>query len=371
MMPPDIPSSLPPTADQTTVSSDVPHSDTVAIVVVTHQSATHLDDLAQALLPQLRNDDKVVIVDNASTDDTLAVARALEEKVTVIDTGANLGFSGGCQVGARATQAPLLLFLNPDSQPHPDCIEQLRAAARRHPDWGAWQATVLTPDAKISGSGGVVHYLGIGYAGDSGRSLNALPSHDREITFPSGAAMVVRREAWEKVGGLDRRYFMYGEDLDLGLRLWLAGYRVGLIPEARVTHDHEFNKGTFKWFWLERNRWRTVLSVYPALLLVVVAPALVIAELGLIAAALRQGWLSPKLRAQATVIADLPRTLARRRVVQRTRRIGAAEFASHLTGSLDSPYMTAASNPLLRAPQLAYWWLVRQILTFFTPTASE
>ena len=82
---------------------------------------------------------------------------------------------------------------------------------------------------------------------------------------------------------------MYGEDLDLGLRLWLAGHRVGLVPAARVTHSYEFDKGSGKWFWLERNRWRTVLSVYPTALLVLLVPALLAAELGLLAVAAAPG----------------------------------------------------------------------------------
>src|SRR5205814_1452970 len=84
----------------------------------------------------------------------------------------------------------------------------------------------------------------------------------------------------------------YGEDLDLGLRLWLAGHRVGLLPQARVVHGYEYEKGSYKWFWLERNRWRTVLSVYPAPLLALVAPALLAGELALLAVAARQGWLA-------------------------------------------------------------------------------
>jgi N-acetylglucosaminyl-diphospho-decaprenol L-rhamnosyltransferase len=149
--------------------------------------------------------------------------------------------------------------------------------------------------------------------------------------------MVVRRSAWEQLHGLDREYFMYGEDLDLGLRLWLAGHRVGLVPDARVVHSYEFDKGTAKWFWLERNRWRTVLSVYPASLLALLAPALLATELALLAVAAREGWLGAKLRAQAATIAGLPRTLRRRRVVQRTRRISAGKLAERLTASLDSP----------------------------------
>jgi len=338
-------------------------SDAVAVVVVTHQSADHLPGLLQALLPQLCEDDELAIVDNASTDGTPQLARSFGERVRVIETNANLGFAGGCHVGAESTQAPLLLFLNPDSQPRQECLQRLRAAASEHPDWGAWQAAVLLDDDRINTSGGIVHYLGFGWAGDCERPISALPGEDREIPFPSGAAMIVRRSAWEQLGGLGRDYFMYGEDLDLGLRLWLAGHRVGLVPDARVTHSYEFDKGTAKWYWLERNRWRTVLSVYPAALLALLAPALLAAEIGLLAIAAREGWLRAKLRAQAASIAALPRTFARRRAVQRTRRIGSGEFAAHLTSSLDSPYLSAADSRWLSVPQALYWRLVSGVLS--------
>jgi N-acetylglucosaminyl-diphospho-decaprenol L-rhamnosyltransferase len=334
----------------------------MAVVVVSHQSAGHLGALVGALAPQLADGDELLIVDNASTDGSAAVARSLGGRLTVIETGENLGFAGGCHAGADASDAPLLLFLNPDCQPHPDCLGLLRRAASEHPDWGAWQATVLLDDGRINTSGGVVHYLGIGWAGDCELPLSALAQEDHEIAFPSGAAMVVRRECWEALGGLDRDYFMYGEDLDLGLRLWLQNRPVGLVPGARVTHSYEFDKGTSKWFWLERNRWHTVLSVYPPALLALLAPALLAAELGLLAVAARQGWLAAKLRAQAAVIVGLGGILRRRRLVQRARQVSAQEFATHLTSSLDSPYLAAADSPWIRVPQALYWRLVRRAL---------
>jgi hypothetical protein len=337
----------------------------IAVVVVTYQSAEHIASLAAAVEPQLDDGDELVIVDNASTDGTAEQARSLGGRLRVIETGGNIGFAGGCHVGASSTQAPLLLFLNPDSQPRPDCLERLRAASLAHPDWDAWQAAVLLDDEHINSSGGIVHYLGIGWAGDCGRPLSALASEDREVAFPSGAALTIRRETWTQTGGLDRAFFMYGEDLDLGLRLWLSGRRVGVVPGAQVIHSYEFHKGSDKWFWLERNRWRMLLSVYPWSLLVLLAPALLAAELGLLAIAARQGWLRAKLRAQAATIAGLPLALARRHGVQGERRASARAFASHLTSSLNSPYLASADSRWLSALQALYWRVVSGILGRF------
>ena len=241
-------------------------ADAVAVVVVTHNSADHLPDLIGAVSQQLREDDEFVIVDNLSTDATVEIARmtAVDRgRLRVIETGTNDGFAAACHVGADATTAPLLLFLNPDCVPEPGCLQELRAAGATQPDWGAWQAAVLLPDASINTDGGVIHYIGIGWAGDCGLPATQLPEQPREVAFPSGAALTVRRPVWDELGGLDPSYFLYVEDPDLGLRMWLSGHPVGIVPAARVVHGYEFEKGTGKWFWLERNRWRTVLSVYP------------------------------------------------------------------------------------------------------------
>jgi N-acetylglucosaminyl-diphospho-decaprenol L-rhamnosyltransferase len=341
----------------------VSDADALAVVVVSHDSAEHLPALLEALEPQLAPDDELIVVDNVSADGSAAVARDAPGRAQVIETGVNLGFAGGCHVGAKATSAPLLLFLNPDSYPAPGCLQHLRAAAPAHPSWGAWQAAVLAPDDTINSDGGVVHFLGMGWAGDCGKPVTALPVTAGEPAFPSGAAMVVRRATWDRLGGLDASYFLYGEDLDLGLRIWLAGERIGVVPVARVIHSYEFEKGTGKWFWLERNRLRTVLSVYPLPLLVLLAPGLVAAELALVAIAAVNGWLGAKLRAQLAVLAGLPQTLRRRRAVQATAQLTAAQFASHLTAALDSDFLPLEADGWPARLQAGYWRLVRAALS--------
>lgn len=334
----------------------------MAIVVVTYQSAEQLPGLANAILSQMGPADEIAIIDNASSDDTSDLARRLFGPSAVIEAGANLGFAAGCHLGVEVTQAPLLCFLNPDSRLDSQCIERLRETALQRHEWSAWQATVLLDDTHINTSGGVIHYLGIGWAGDCGAPVARLGQPRTEIAFPSGAAMVVRREDWDALGGMDPAYFMYGEDLDFGLRLWLSGRRVGFVPNAYVHHDYEFDKGAYKWFWLERNRWRTILSVYPWPLLAFLLPSLLLAEIALLVIATRNGWLVPKLRSQVATLRDLRWIFTRRRKVQSMRCVSSAEFASHLTASLESPYLNAVNSPIVSKPQAFYWWLVRQLL---------
>ena len=334
--------------------------DALAVVVVTHDSAGQLAALTASLTPQLRGDDELVIVDNASSDATVSMARNLGERAQVIETRVNAGFAAGCRRGVQASAAPLLFLLNPDTVLADGALERLRAVAAGRPDWAAWQPAVMLPDGRINTAGGVVHFLGIGWAGRCGHGAGELATQPYEAAFASGAALVVRRADWQQLGGLRDDYFLYGEDLDLGLRLWLAGRRVGVEPRARVTHDYVFDRGAQKWFLLERNRWRTLLATYPLALLVALAPALVAAELGILAVAARDGWLRAKLRAQLATALGLPRALARRRAVQGTRRIGAAAFAAHLTAELDSPNLAAPRAAATLGA--AYWRLTRLLL---------
>jgi N-acetylglucosaminyl-diphospho-decaprenol L-rhamnosyltransferase len=333
-------------------------SPAIAVVVVTHNSAAKLDALSASLAGELDGDDELVVVDNASSDGTADRARRLG--LNVLESGGNLGFAGGCRLGVAATRAPLVFLLNPDARVCAGAIALLRATADAQPVWAAWQPVVLLPDGAINTAGGVVHYLGVGWAGRCGEDAATLPQARYETGFASGAALVVRRAVWEELDGMRDDYFLYGEDLDFGLRVWLAGRRVGVEPRARVIHDYEFDKGPQKWFLLERNRWRTVIATYPLALLLAVAPALIANELGLLFVAARGGWLAEKLRAHLATLAGLRREVARRRSVQRGRRIGSAELAAQLTGSLDSPFLPVP--PVLRAAVRGYWWLARRAL---------
>jgi N-acetylglucosaminyl-diphospho-decaprenol L-rhamnosyltransferase len=336
----------------------------LAVVVVTYRSARSVGETLRALSSQLREDDELVVVDNASGDGIAAVVRETAPRATIVELEENRGFAAGCIVGVERSSAPLLLFLNPDAVPAPGCIEALRTAAHERPGWGAWQALVtMDSGRRINSSGGVTHFLGMGWAGSCGDPVGDAPPGLSEVDFASGAALCVRRQTWERVGGFEDRYFMYGEDLDLGLRVWLNGLAVGLVPAARVEHDYDFHKGERKWFLLERNRWWTVLSDYPTGLLVALLPALLAAELTLLAIAARGGWLRAKLRSQAAVLRELPQILERRRAVQERCAVGATEVSEHLSASLDNPNLgDVARMPAVVALQRWYWEAVRVAL---------
>jgi GT2 family glycosyltransferase len=285
----------------------------------------------------------------------------------VIESGANLGYGAGNNLGAREARGELLLFLNPDAEPAPgfrDAIERPLADGR---GWAAWQGLVTAEEGRVVNTrGGIVHFTCIAWAGGAGEPVPepgadpAAPGREAEeaagIGFVSGACLAIPRATFEEVGGFAEDYFLYQEDVDLSLRLRLRGGRLGREPDARVDHAYEFEKGATKWRRLERNRWATIIRTYPAPLLVVVMPALLATELALIPASLAGGWLPQKLASWADVLRALPGLVRARRRIQASAAIGAGQFASALTADLDSSYLgSAARSRVLRSALRAYW----------------
>jgi hypothetical protein len=324
-------------------------------VVVTFNSSAAVAASLPALGEQLGAGDELVVVDNASHDDTVATVLAIVPSAVVVRNAANAGFAAGANAGARAATGDLLLFLNPDATPAPGFVEAIRAPRR---DWTAWMGLVTTDGGRgVNSSGGVVHFTGIAWAGQA--AIDA----PREVAFLSGACLAVPRDAWERAGGFAADYFMYHEDVDLSLRLRLAGGRLGVEPAAAVDHDYAFAKGAAKWRMLERNRWATIVRCYPGPLLALLAPALLATELALLPVAAAGGWLPEKLRANADVVRALPRLRRERRAIQAGRTIAAAELGAWMTPALDSPFLgRAGSSRVLRWSLAAYWRLVLSAL---------
>jgi GT2 family glycosyltransferase len=316
--------------------------------MVTYNSAVAVRATLPALVGQLGPADELVVVDNRSSDDTRALVRELAPDAVVVESPANVGFAAGVNAGARAARGELLVILNPDAVPAPGFVEAIRAPD----DWTAWMGLVRA-GAGVNSSGGVVHFTGIAWAGQ------AAPAGAREVAFLSGACLAIARARFLDAGGFSEPYFMYQEDVDLSLRLRLAGARLGVEPAAVVDHDYEFAKGPAKWRLLERNRWATLVRCYPARLLVLLAPALAATELALLVVAAAGGWLPQKLMAMGDTLRALPRLRRERRAIQATRTIPAHEFARALTPDLDSPFLgRAGRSRLLRALLRGYWRLV-------------
>jgi N-acetylglucosaminyl-diphospho-decaprenol L-rhamnosyltransferase len=219
----------------------------LAVVVVNHNAGRYVGrciDSVRSTADDLRIE--VVIVDNASIDGS---SERMEE-ARVIRNPDNRGFARAANQGIRATSAPFVLLLNPDAQIVGGSLSALVKVARERPRAGAVGALVRNPDGSIQPSARRVPRLGealghafLGPVAPRNRWTRSYTladwdrSSERKVEWVSGSAMLLRREAIDRVGLFDEGYFMYVEDVDLCTRLRNAGWRVLFSPELEVVHQ--------------------------------------------------------------------------------------------------------------------------------------
>ena len=220
----------------------------VAVVAVTYSPgevlSAFLDSLAEATTRPL----DVVLADNGSTDGSVEAA-AERADVRVVATGANLGYGGAANVGVNATTADFVVVANPDIVWAPHALDRLVDAAARWPTGAAFGPMIKTPDGVVYPSARALPSLahGIGHAvfgwwwprnrwTAAYRREREAPA-ERTTGWLSGSCLLLRRDAFDAVGGFDPSYFMYFEDLDLGDRLARAGWHNVYVPAAVVTHQ--------------------------------------------------------------------------------------------------------------------------------------
>ena len=336
----------------------------LSVVIVAWNSLAELERTLPALLAELGPEDELIVVDNDSSDATLARLPELAPAARLVRMGRNVGFAAGVNAGAAEARGDLLVMLNPDAAPAPGFGEAIRRPWREGRGWAAWQALVAEAGGTtINSAGNPLHFTGIVWAGMHGEPLAAAPPAG-EVTVLSGACLAIPRATWEEIGGFPKQFFLYHEDVDLSLRLRLRGGTLGIESAAIVAHDYEFGASAGrKMRWLERNRLAFLVRAYPAPLLVLLAPALIATELALLFVSAAGGWGGQKLAANWEALRWLPRLLLERRRIQRTRTVASAEFAGWLSADLDSPFIAgpARSWPVRMALR-AYLGTVRALL---------
>ena len=221
----------------------------LAAVVINYDSGEHLGNcLAELSAAAGDAPGDFIVVDNASTDDSLSAAKD-HSAVQVIQNPKNVGYGTACNEGFRTTAAPFVCFLNPDVVPAAGSLSALAAAMAERPEVGVLGPRLNNPDGSRYPSCRVVPSLSVavGHAvlglltpnNRFTRTYQLLDGNhavEQEVDWVSGAAMMVRREAFEQVGGFDESYFMYVEDVDLCSRLRHAGWKAVYFPEAQMMH---------------------------------------------------------------------------------------------------------------------------------------
>ena len=234
----------------------------VSVIIPTWNGRDLLRAALQSLRAQSYRDFEIVIVDNGSSDGTAAMLRAEFPEAVVVPLPENRGFAVAVNAGLRAARGRYLMLFNNDAEAEPRWLEALVAVLDARPEVGSVASKMLTArDPSVVDSAGAAMGL---FAYDIGRGERDGARFDsaREILCPCAGAAAYRRELFDAVGLFDEAFFAWFEDVELGIRAQLAGFRCWYEPQARVRHHAHASAG-------QLNIPKTVFTVRNALLLFV------------------------------------------------------------------------------------------------------
>lgn len=313
----------------------------------------------------------LIIVDNHSTDHTREIVERLAPAAQLIRNSENRGYAGACNQGMRLALdrgSDICILVNQDMSFAESWLEPLVDALREDSQIGAAQSLIyLYPEKTLINScGNALHYLGFGFTRCYRQTREQCRCDSiEERAYCSGAAVAYSRVALEKVGLFDESFFMYHEDTDLSWRMRLAGYKTVVVPSSRVYHEYEFSRSIQKFYYIERNRLLTIFRNYSIRTLLLIAPMLIVWEIGLmlyavLGALAKKQTLGIREKMRVGGFFLKPSTwvslVSARARVQRLRRVADRDIVRLFTDTIE---FQDVENPLLKTvanPMTALYW---------------
>lgn len=252
----------------------------VTVIIPNYNGKIHLNQCLEEVYRNTTIEMDVIVVDNGSNDDSIRQARALYPQVKYVELDQNYGFSKAVNVGIELTETPYVFLLNNDAFIKKGCIERLLKTIKKNKQIFSVEAKILQyqePD-KIDSAG--TYYQALGWAFARGNGSEAEKYNQRAFTFAScGAAALYRKDILDIIGRFDEKYFAYLEDIDVGYRAKIAGYRNVYEPEAQVLHVGSATTGSkyndFKVQYSARNNMYLIYKNMPGLQILWNAPLLI------------------------------------------------------------------------------------------------
>lgn len=320
----------------------------VSIVIPNWNGKKYLKDCITSLRGQTHNNLEIIVVDNASKDDSVEYLQKNFPDTKIIQHRSNLGFGAANNTGISAAQGEYIMMLNNDTRLEPNCIEELIRSIERNKKYGACASKILLENEDnlldVAGIAVCLDGLSIG----RGRLESSDKFNDEEeVFFASDCACLYKKEMLEDIGLTNEVYdvdfFAYADETDMGWRAQLAGWKCIYNPKAVVYHLHSASSGSyssFKAFLVERNRIWVAIKSFPVSFLI----------LGLFYTILRYSYqalgaftgkgaagrftkeankfelIKILIKANASAFSGLPKMLKKRREIMKKKRVSNREL---------------------------------------------
>jgi GT2 family glycosyltransferase len=278
-----------------------------SIIIVTFNHRREIDACLRSMEMHFA-DAEIIVVDNLSTDGTLDHVRQRYPRVRAVSSGRNDGFGAGVNLGVHMACGTFLAIINPDIEVLPGWLESLIAVLEEQPQVGLVTPTILLAANadNANACGNSPHLTGLTFCIGLHQPAPAPSDAPHPVSAISGAAFVLRRSLWDRLGGFDEQFFMYLEDTDISWRVLRSGYTIAHVPASRVWHDYELTMSATKMYYLEYNRLLLLRRNMASATLAILSPALLATEALIWAFCLRKGqaYLRAKWRSYCQLWSD-------------------------------------------------------------------
>lgn len=353
----------------------------IAIVYLSFHCEPYIDDVVSSLKKLTYPHDRVefIVVDNPHPEFGPSV-KYLEETVmplsgreiphtTLLPQATNLGFAGGNNAGVKWAlehDFDYVFFHNNDGFMAANCLEPIIKVMEADKTIGAAQSLMLLhPETDlVNSTGNAFHYLGFGFCNEYRRPIAQLTLPPvKDVAYASGAALMMRADLIREYGMWDEDFFLYHEDLEWSLRLRVVGYRSVMIRDSVFYHKYQFSRSISKFYWMERNRYGTMLMFFRWPTLILLAPMVLALELGLILFALKGGWWEERKKVYSywSKWTNWQVWLKKRVHIQSIRKINDRDLFNLAVPGIyfqdaatDNPIVNYVGNPIMTV----YFWLV-------------
>jgi len=202
----------------------------ISIIIINYNGKQFLQNCIDSIYAGSYKNFEIILVDNNSSDDSLTLIHVNYPEVHVISLEKNYGFAYPCNVGAKNANGEFLMFLNNDTFVSKNWLEPLIETMNLDSDIAICQSLLLKEDNSVDSAGDFIDEFGRAF------SSKKIPTSASLILSGKGAAILVRKKIFWNIGGFNELFFVSFEDVDLGWRSWIYGYKVMVVPESIVYH---------------------------------------------------------------------------------------------------------------------------------------
>ncbi len=207
-----------------------PNTPIVSIIIVNYNGKKYLEKCLKSIMKISYPNPEIILVDNNSTDDSIEFVKNTYPSVIIIKLDNNYGFAEPNNIGAKNAKGDFFLFLNNDTEVDPNFVGEMVKVLQQDSKIAICQSLLLKPNGEVDSSGDFIDTLGRAY------SSKDKVSEVKKILSARGASMMIRKESFWDLGGFDKKFFASYEDVDLGWRAWIWGYKIVIVPNSVVYH---------------------------------------------------------------------------------------------------------------------------------------